>query len=39
MATQEVSRIQAHLDDLDNEFSSRLTQDVTAKTPVEPYTL
>lgn len=39
MARNEVGRVETHLDDLDNELTSRLAENVCAKTAVEPDTL
>jgi hypothetical protein len=38
MASDEVGRVQSHLDDLDDEFSSRLTKNMRAQATVEPDT-
>lgn len=38
MTRHKVGREETHLDDLDDEFSGRLTQDVRAKASVEPNT-
>jgi len=39
MTGDEIGRVQAHLDCLDDEFSSRLREGVRAETSVKPNTL
>ena len=39
VARDKVGRVKTHLDNLDNEFTSRLAENVSAKTTVEPDTL